>query len=70
MAAAISSLDSPRATSATTSRSRLVSASIPAAATASGGRATNSLISRRVTAGDSNDSPLITTRSACSSSAG
>ena len=43
---------------------------MPAAATASGGRATNSLISLRVTAGDSSESPRITMRSACSNSAG
>src|SRR5690242_3777990 len=70
MASAISSLDRPWATRATTSRSRLVRLSIPAAATASGGRATNSLIRRRVTAGDSSASPPTTTRSAWSSSAG
>ena len=65
MASAISSLDRPCATSATTSRSRLVRLSIPAAAIASGGRATNSLIRRRVTAGDSRASPRVMTRSAC-----
>jgi integrase len=55
---------------ATTSRSRFVSRSIPAAAIASGGRSTNSLISRRVTAGDSSESPRMTTCRAASRSAG
>src|SRR5579863_2856782 len=70
MASAISSLDRPCATRATTSRSLLVRVSIPAAATASGGRATNSPIRRRVTTGDSSASPCMTTCSACSRSAG
>jgi hypothetical protein len=70
IASAISSLERPCATRATTSRSRLVSLSIPTAVTASGGRATNSLIRRRVIAGDRSASPRMTTRSASSSPAG
>ena len=69
--AAISSLDRPSATSASTSRSRSVS---PVSARSLGGgrsgRVARSVMSRRVTLGDSSASPLATTRTAWMRSAG
>jgi hypothetical protein len=63
--AAISALESPRATRASTSVSRWVSRSTLARLGPDGGPSrANSAISRRVTDGDSSASPAATTRTA------
>ena len=68
---AISSLDRPSATSASTSRSRSVSpASTRSLDGRRSGRVARSVMSRRVTLGDSSASPLATTRTAWRRSAG
>jgi hypothetical protein len=67
---AMSSLDSPSPTRLTSCRSRSVSTSILVAGGGGLARSANSLISRRVTLGDSSASPVATTRTARTSSAG
>jgi hypothetical protein len=67
---AISSFDSPPATSPITSRSRSVSVSRPRSDWGSFARAANSSISRLVMPGERSASPPATTRTACTSSSG